>query len=65
VWGKLTIHIDNGTLTLVSTTPATGYTATTERNEPTDIRVQYVGGEGTFLVRVQVDNGQPKESVDD
>ena len=65
VWGKLTVHFDNGTLTLVSDTPASGYTATVERNEPTDIRVQFVGSEGTFLVRVQVSNGQPKESVEE
>jgi hypothetical protein len=56
--GSLTVFFDGSTLTLVSDTPASGYTAKINSQQPDDVEVEFRNAQGTWTIQVQVDNGQ-------
>jgi hypothetical protein len=56
--GSVTVRFTNGSLALVSYTPAAGYTAEVHDNEPGRVEVRFSDGDHESRIRLQVDKGQ-------
>src|SRR5262249_55116467 len=56
--GSIAVHFEKGQVALVSSSPAPGYTASTQDNGPTRVEVRFSAGSTEWRIRVDVDNGQ-------
>jgi hypothetical protein len=65
VGGTLIVRFANGNLSLVSYTPANGYTAVLAWNLPNDVAVRFTGSEGVFTMHARVENGKLVETTDE
>ena len=61
--GNLTVRADNGRLSLVSFTPALGYTPQVRTNQPDDIEVRFDSRTEEWVIRVRVENGAPAAEI--
>ncbi len=55
--GSITVSFVNGVVSLVSSTPTAGYSATVHDNGPTRVEVRFDNGTGEWRIRVDVVNG--------
>jgi hypothetical protein len=62
--GSIVVRFQNGQLSLISSAPATGFTATVHANKPDDVEVRFRnrGGDET-RVRVRVVDGRIQEEI--
>jgi hypothetical protein len=55
--GSIVVHFENGQVSLVSSSPATGYSAEIHDNGPTRVEVRFNNGQIEWRIRVDVVNG--------
>ena len=55
--GSIVVHLADGVVSLVSSTPAAGYTAEIHDNGPTRVEVRFSNGQIEWRIRVDVVNG--------
>ena len=57
------VHFENGQVSLVSNSPASGYTAEIHDNGPTRVEVRFNNGQTEWRIRVDVVNGELVDEV--
>ncbi|MEQ1703296.1 MAG: hypothetical protein ABMA25_24580 [Ilumatobacteraceae bacterium] len=56
--GSITVRLQNGSLTLLATNPASGYTPETRKNGGTRVEVRFDNGTDTIDIRIDLINGE-------
>lgn len=56
--GSITVHFVDGVVSLISSTPTAGYTASVHDNGPTRVEVRFAAGEGEWRIRIDVVKGE-------
>ena len=65
VGGNAVIRLQNPNVTLVSYSPAPGYTATVNKSGPDEVDVRFTNGENEARIRVRFHEGQLEEDLED
>ena len=63
--GTLTVECQGSTISLLSATPANGYTLTVHSSGPTSVTVDFTMGRQDWFIRVTCPNGQPVAYIDE
>lgn len=63
--GSARIRLDNGQLSVVSTSPNSGYSVTIEKGGPSEIEIRFEGGSHESKIKVEIENGQMKVRVEE
>jgi hypothetical protein len=56
--GSIVVHFENGQVSLVSSSPASGFSAEVHDNGPTRVEVRFSSGQTEWRIRVDVVDGQ-------
>jgi hypothetical protein len=63
--GRITVRFAGGRLTLVSKSPAVGYTAEVHTQQPDDVEVRFRSADREWRVRVRVENGKLRPEIEE